>query len=92
MRAPNARWTLAAALSIAAAAGWAVASAVPAHAQSLTSLGQLDQQINRCPVLIGDAVCGQTSQDGAARGWQVSIAPFEPAVGHSPCRRSVANE
>jgi hypothetical protein len=93
MRAPIARRTLGAALSIAVAAGWAMAAAMPVHAQSVTGLGQADQQFNRCQVLlIGDAVCGNTSQEGAARGWQLSIAPFEPAVGHSPCRRSVANE
>ena len=93
MQALIARWTLAAALSIAVTAGGAMVAAVPAHAQSVTGLGQADQQFNRCQVLmIGDVVCGDSSHEGAAKGWQLSFAAFEPALGYSPCRRSGANE
>jgi hypothetical protein len=95
MRTRVSRWTLGAALSIAVTVGGAVVGTMPAHGQSITGLGQADQQFNRChfPTL-DDGICGGNSYDGGGKGWQFRIPSVEPAVGlvPSPCRRGVENE
>jgi hypothetical protein len=72
------RWALGAALSIAVSAGGAIFGPMPAHAQSITGLGQADQQFNRCrfPTIDDDRTCSDHdhSHEGGGKG-RSSITP-----------------
>jgi hypothetical protein len=59
-------------IAVALAVGGSVLGAVPAHGQSVTGLGQADQQINLCNqplVILNGENCGSHNEhEGGGRG------------------------
>ena len=72
MHALVSRWVLGASLSLAVAAGGAMLGPLPAHAQSITGLGQADQVFNMCryPTVLDDWSCGDHGKEGGGKGRQ----------------------
>jgi hypothetical protein len=70
MRALISRWILGTSLSIIVAAGGGLLGAVPASAQLINGLGQMDQTYNLChfPTATDDRSCGDHDHDRGDKG------------------------